>query len=1092
MFVLVRQSPKAQGTALRFASRPVSGDRADVDRWRDEHNGRLSAGALKREGKVASAVLSDELLAEYEAFRGAHAGWRPLACPPTLREAQLVPQDADISSLSVAAAADDDDDDYHPLPQTDDGGYPRQPALRGNQLVFASEGDLWVGEVADESLSGAAAAAPVRCSRLTADGGCAFPAWSPDGRWLAFSRHVDDRASEVFVMQYPSGGAPRRLTYLGDGCEVVGWSEDGRAVRFRTAAQQPMRHHIHLWEAPLDGGRPKPLNLGPAHDLVTLGGGAVLLGRRTVEPRHSQWKQYGGGGGGELWIRPAAGAPFRRLSPPEGVRNAGHPIVHGGRLYFSSDHLGVSNIFSVPLGPAAAAAPPRQHTFHDPLGVREPSLATLADGGGAGSVIVYHAGAEIHLLVLPAADAADGGTGTVVAVPTQKFGAARASANVQLDIADELTEFAIHPEGHSLLAVVRGRLLCLSGLWEGPAVPLGAAHGVRYACAAYLHDGRAIAAACDFGDWRLDVLSVERGAAATAVPVRRAELLSEPLEIAPSPTEAVVAVATHDLKLLLVDVRSGTIDQLDAAKEDGGVFDIAWSADGAWIAYAVSTATGANASAIRLCEVRTRRVVAVTSGAYRDCSPSWDPMAKYVAFLSARHLRAVEDDVTMGFAFPEATCICIATLLDSTPDPLLRPPRPPGWSADDEADEAAGSGSDSEADDVPDVRVHGGGISRRVRVLPMRPARLESLQVLDDDRLIYLRLDAPPRLRASGADAGGDDGDDEQGTMVRYDLRTRRAVNLIDHVLEYTLSADGRTVCCLVDEGGGGPLELRAHEAGVRPAETDDDDNDIDADTPGELSGLVDLEARACLELDAAAEWRQLFYEGWAATLRRAHPRCLAAVDGAAVLDAYEPLLAKVASIGELHDLMHGMQTELGASHAWVAPAEGDDATDGQQGYLGATTEWDDAAAVWRVARLVRGAAGDPDGAAPLARPGAILKEGDALLAINHTPLSKSRPPEVALALLAGKEIYLTIGGGGGGGAGPSDYRGGGGGGGRRGGGKGKAVARDDDDDDDDDDGRGGGGGAGARGGAGRAAAAAGGRCACAWRGRRRRGGCTT
>ena len=113
MFVLVRQSPKAQGTALRFASRPVSGDRADVDRWRDEHNGRLSAGALKREGKVASAVLSDELLAEYEAFRGAHAGWRPLACPPTLREAQLVPQDADISSLSVAAAAaaDDDDDD---------------------------------------------------------------------------------------------------------------------------------------------------------------------------------------------------------------------------------------------------------------------------------------------------------------------------------------------------------------------------------------------------------------------------------------------------------------------------------------------------------------------------------------------------------------------------------------------------------------------------------------------------------------------------------------------------------------------------------------------------------------------------------------------------------------------------------------------------------------------------------------------------------------------------------------------------------------------------------------------------------------------
>ena len=83
---------------------------------------------------------------------------------------------------------------------------------------------------------------------------------------------------------------------------------------------------------------------------------------------------------------------------------------------------------------------------------------------------------------------------------------------------------------------------------------------------------------------------------------------------------------------------------------------------------------------------------------------------------------------------PGGDGICIATLLDSTPDPLLRR-RGAGWSADDEADEAAGSGSDSEADDV-DVRVHGGGIGRRIRVLPMRPARLESLQVLDDAHLL--------------------------------------------------------------------------------------------------------------------------------------------------------------------------------------------------------------------------------------------------------------------------------------------------------------------------------------------------------------------
>ena len=150
MFVLLRQSPKAQGTALRFASRPVSGDRADVDRWRDEHNGRLSAGALKREGKVASAVLSDELLAEYEAFRGA----RRVA-------AARVPADAARGAagaagrrhleLSVAAAAAADDDERLPPAAADRRRVPAPARAARHQLVFASEGDLWMGEVAAEA-----------------------------------------------------------------------------------------------------------------------------------------------------------------------------------------------------------------------------------------------------------------------------------------------------------------------------------------------------------------------------------------------------------------------------------------------------------------------------------------------------------------------------------------------------------------------------------------------------------------------------------------------------------------------------------------------------------------------------------------------------------------------------------------------------------------------------------------------------------------------------------------------------------------------------------------------------------------------------
>ena len=56
----------------------------------------------------------------------------------------------------------------------------------------------------------------------------------------------------------------------------------------------------------------------------------------------------------------------------------------------------------------------------------------------------------------------------------RRLGAARQSPLGELDVLEELEECALHPEGHSLLTVCRGRLFELSGLWGGPAPQLGA------------------------------------------------------------------------------------------------------------------------------------------------------------------------------------------------------------------------------------------------------------------------------------------------------------------------------------------------------------------------------------------------------------------------------------------------------------------------------------------------------------------------------------------------------------------------------------------------------------------------------------------
>lgn len=284
--VLLRQSPRALDNELRFASRPCVGGREFMGAWRDQHNKKLTAAQVKKEGKVASVPLSEGMLEEYTAFRSKFAGsWSPLPPPGGLRELMLVPQDETTTALETTAdkiAPSSSSTGMAPLPRTAPGGYARMPALHCRRLVFVSEGDLWLAElpadmpstllaaaaarIADEAtmvesatrdfsrtgeatqyLEGASDdddddddlplldvtdetdVPPVSCCRLTTGGGCSHPHFSPDGNSIAYSSTPHGTAAaEVFVARTSSGGGgARQLTRLGDSCHVAGWTPDG-------------------------------------------------------------------------------------------------------------------------------------------------------------------------------------------------------------------------------------------------------------------------------------------------------------------------------------------------------------------------------------------------------------------------------------------------------------------------------------------------------------------------------------------------------------------------------------------------------------------------------------------------------------------------------------------------------------------------------------------------------------------------------------------------------------------------------------------------------------------------------------------------
>ncbi|HET9340561.1 MAG TPA: S9 family peptidase [Casimicrobiaceae bacterium] len=71
-----------------------------------------------------------------------------------------------------------------------------------------------------------------RPRRLTAGDKDSGPAWSPDGKLIAFTaKRKDDEVPQLYVIA-PDGGEARRVTTLSTGCASVRWFADGKRVAF--------------------------------------------------------------------------------------------------------------------------------------------------------------------------------------------------------------------------------------------------------------------------------------------------------------------------------------------------------------------------------------------------------------------------------------------------------------------------------------------------------------------------------------------------------------------------------------------------------------------------------------------------------------------------------------------------------------------------------------------------------------------------------------------------------------------------------------------------------------------------------------------
>ncbi len=840
--------------------------------------------------------------------------------------------------------------------------YLRLPHLSGDLLCFVAEDDLWLTRLG----------APERAWRLTADRTKAgHPRFSPDGRHIAYTSWRS-LVPEIHLVDVDGGGPARRLTYWGSvDTQVCGWTPDGEILAVASHGQ-PFSHFTWAYKVPPDGDPGGRLPWGPVSDIQVTGLGGerrtlLLTGTPPHEP--ASWKRYRGGATGRLWLHGQ-----RLLADLDG--HLACPMFVAGRIAFLSDHEGVGNLYScAPDGTGL-----RRHTDHDAFYARH--------AASDGSRVVYQCAGDLWLVD----DLSPG------AVPrrldVRPAGPRTGRRPYQVPAAQHVDGLSVDETGRASAVVVRGSLYWLTHR-DGPARTLAETPGVRVRLPEMLGSTGQVAYVTDAeGADAVEIARLPRASGDRAPRRLASGALGRVLELASDPLGERLAVASHDGRLLLIDVPRDTEDTgpdgtEDAAPQDTGavtelirsgngpVRDLAFSPDGAWLTWS-HPGIGRTLRQIKLARIKDRLTVDVTNGRFEDENPVFTRDGRYLAFLSWRGFDPVYDVHTGDLSFPLGCRPYLVPLSSATPSPFALNPegRPAAGGLDPLEDEETG--------EAGTVTVEVEGLAMRVTPFPVIASKYSGLAPVAGGGLVWLRWPISGALGetfVNPADVSG------RPTLEHFNLTKAKKSELVDHLDWFTVSGDG-TRLVVVDEG-----ELRA----------------VPATEVGDGDTTVWIDARRILhEVDPPAEWRQAYEE--AGRLIRAYfwDPGMCGIDWDAVLDQYRPLVERVASPDEFADLLREVLGELGTSHAYVTAArrnEGPAHYQRWQGLLGANfVRHGDR---WLVRRILAGDSSDSRARSPLAGTG--IREGAVLTHVDGRPVDPVRGPYPLLAGSGGTTVELTF-----------------------------------------------------------------------------------
>ncbi len=887
-------------------------------------------------------------------------------------------------------------------------GMLRYPDASATHIVFAYANDLWL--VPRDGGAAAPLASP--------PGEEGFPKFSPDGKAIAFVGNYDGNR-DIYTIPV-TGGVPHRVTYHPDAEMLQDWSGDGNLLFNSSRSADIGWRQRQIFTVAPAGGLPTrlPVPYGMTGS-ISADGQWLAYTPHSIDFR--TWKRYRGGMQTDIWLLNLQTKESKRITDWEGTDSLA--MWHGDVVYYLSDqgpeHRG--NIWKYETKSGQRS----QVTKFSDFDVKWPSMGPGPSGDGE---IVFQSGSDLHLLDLKSEQ-----TRVVrVAIPGDR----PRLRPILTNMADMIRGADISPSGKRVVVEARGDIFTLPAK-EGSTRNLTSSSGAQERMPSWSPDGKWIAYFSDAtGEYELYLTQSDGAGELRQITRDRKTFYYNP-------------VWSPDSKHLAFTDKAGNL-YLHTLEGDGPkVFDtdpwanqtgMSWSHDSGWIAY---TKVGDNVtSSVWLYDVMRGEKHQVTRGVFNDGSPTFDRKGEFLYYSSQRDFTSpAYEDVGNSFIYGDTGVLLAVPLRKDVKSPLLPKSDEEEWKKKDEKkdgekpdadkkegespedkkqeekpadksdpgkpedkkDDSSGKPDQPPTDKPADAEKDGSalaegekkddkpkddkdkkeeikplvidleGFEARAIQLPVKRGSFGGLAVNSDGHLIYVRM---PRR-----------GSDDQPAIKILDLSSdeKEEKNVVGGTGGFGISGDGKKLLVML---GGSQMSV------------------IDAKVDQKTDKRVPTDSMQTL-IAPREEWKQILREAWRTERDFFYDPNMHGVDWEKVYRQYEALLPHCVSREDVSFLIREMISELNVGHAYYGG--GDEEQQPAASVAVPGCEFSLEGGAYRITRIYGGAPWDSDARGALRQPGADVKEGEYLLAVNGRAVDTSKEPWAAFLGLADKTVTLTI-----------------------------------------------------------------------------------